>query len=235
MEEQGLHHYDLYFKDGSVPSIDIVNNFIEVCTSERGAIGVHCKAGLGRTGTLIGCYAIKIFKFPARAFIAWCRLCRPGSILGPQQQFLIDYEISIKKKTTFSLNTSHIHGHKAIFGDHNQAEKLIDAKAKRESLNDTLPEFPHHYRHESLDAIDLSETRLESQETPKITHKCQNKSREQTPVKSKYSGFNSEIQKLCMRKGIRPGASTAFYALAAKNLKTVRVMKILYGTSSCNE
>ena len=24
--------------------------------------------------------------------IAWCRICRPGSVVGPQQQFCADYE-----------------------------------------------------------------------------------------------------------------------------------------------
>lgn len=31
---------------------------------------------------------MKHYKMPAPAFIAWNRICRPGSILGPQQQFL---------------------------------------------------------------------------------------------------------------------------------------------------
>lgn len=48
-----------------------------------GAIAIHCKAGLGRTGTLIGLYAMKTFRIPAIDFIAWIRLCRPGSIIGP--------------------------------------------------------------------------------------------------------------------------------------------------------
>lgn len=45
---------------------------------------MHCKAGLGRTGTLIGCYVLNHYRFPADEFIAWCRICRPGTILGPQ-------------------------------------------------------------------------------------------------------------------------------------------------------
>lgn len=51
---------------------------------------MHCKAGLGRTGTLIACYAMKHYYFPAADFIGWIRICRPGSILGPQQNFLIE-------------------------------------------------------------------------------------------------------------------------------------------------
>lgn len=56
------------------------------------------KAGLGRTGTLIACYAIKHFRFPAAAFIGWIRICRPGSVLGPQQNYLLSMEEKLLKK-----------------------------------------------------------------------------------------------------------------------------------------
>lgn len=65
-----------------------MREFIEIVEKEQGALAVHCKAGLGRTGTLISCYAIKNYKIPAKAMIAWNRICRPGSIIGPQQHFL---------------------------------------------------------------------------------------------------------------------------------------------------
>ncbi|CAK0841885.1 unnamed protein product [Prorocentrum cordatum] len=89
---QGIKHLDLYFSDGSCPSPDIVRKFLTVTENEPGAVAVHCKAGLGRSGTLIGLYAMKHYRFPARAFIGWIRTCRPGSVLGPQQQFLVDME-----------------------------------------------------------------------------------------------------------------------------------------------
>ena len=87
----GIRHYDLYFLDGSTPSEEIIQQFLTIAENEKG-LAVHCKAGLGRTGTLIGCFAMKHFNFPAAAFIGWIRLCRPGSILGPQQQFLNEME-----------------------------------------------------------------------------------------------------------------------------------------------
>ena len=86
--KNGIKHQDLYFIDGSTPSDEIIESFIDSAEKEKHAIAVHCKAGLGRTGTLIGCYAMKHFKFPAAAFIGYIRICRPGSILGPQQKFL---------------------------------------------------------------------------------------------------------------------------------------------------
>lgn len=88
----GINHSELYFIDGSTPSDAILNQFMRISEQENGALAVHCKAGLGRTGTLIGCYAMKHYKFPAAAFIGWIRIARPGSILGPQQYYLLEKE-----------------------------------------------------------------------------------------------------------------------------------------------
>lgn len=70
--------------DGSCPSKAIISKFISIVENAKGAVGVHCKAGLGRTGTLIGCYAMKHFDISPKEYIAWARLARPGSVLGPQ-------------------------------------------------------------------------------------------------------------------------------------------------------
>jgi len=90
--DHGIKHVDLYFTDGSCPSNEIVTKFLHIAESEPKGVAVHCKAGLGRTGTLIGLHCMKHLFFPARAFIAWNRICRPGSILGAQQQYLCDME-----------------------------------------------------------------------------------------------------------------------------------------------
>ena len=87
--EKEIAHDDLFFIDGSTPPENIVESFMKVCDDhfaqpDSGAISIHCKAGLGRTGTLIGLWAMKHFQIPAEAFIGWIRIARPGSILGPQ-------------------------------------------------------------------------------------------------------------------------------------------------------
>lgn len=81
----GVKHLDLYFLDGSTPPDDIVDKFLEAVEKEKGGIAIHCKAGLGRTGSLIALYCMKHYGFPPAAFIGWIRIARPGSILGPQQ------------------------------------------------------------------------------------------------------------------------------------------------------
>jgi len=84
----GIRHVDLYFLDGSNPSDEIIARFLELAEGNQGAVAVHCKAGLGRTGTLIAMYVMKHYRFTASDFIGWIRILRPGSILGPQQYFL---------------------------------------------------------------------------------------------------------------------------------------------------
>jgi cell division cycle 14 len=93
--DNGFQHYDLFFVDGSTPSDAIVRQFLDICESTTGAVSVHCKAGLGRTGSLIGCYIMKHYKFTAAETIAWIRICRPGSIIGYQQHWMAEKQHSM--------------------------------------------------------------------------------------------------------------------------------------------
>ena len=146
--ENGIAHNDLFFMDGSNPSDEIVDEFLKICenhfSKESGAIAVHCKAGLGRTGTLIGCFVLKHFKVSAECFIGWSRIARPGTILGPQQLFLCEKEgelsndpTSYKKSISMKEKEwSPIDKIKSIKGEAHQGNYLVSAKERNsESKN----------------------------------------------------------------------------------------------------
>lgn len=125
----GLQHFSLHFPDGGVPNTRIIEKFLEICIREPQGLAVHCKAGLGRTGTLIGCYAIKVLQFPADEFIAWCRICRPGSIIASQQDFLLDFERTCKSMRPLRnfYDTSEI----------SQSKRLLNSKSATHKRHQT--------------------------------------------------------------------------------------------------
>ena len=63
-------------------------SFIWLVKSHSSGIAVHCRAGLGRTGTVACAYLIRECGMTAEEAIGFCRICRPGSVVGCQQHFL---------------------------------------------------------------------------------------------------------------------------------------------------
>jgi cell division cycle 14 len=88
---RGLAHLDLPFADGAPPPARVVRGFLAAVDAARargGAVAVHCRAGLGRTGTLAALYMMARHGFAAREAMGWLRIMRPGSVIGRQQRFL---------------------------------------------------------------------------------------------------------------------------------------------------
>lgn len=83
----------------TVEEIDSTVNFIENEIEAKRAVLVHCAAGKGRTGTILGAYLLKINNLSAKDAITRIRNIRPGSIqTDSQEKSLYEYEKYLRDK-----------------------------------------------------------------------------------------------------------------------------------------
>ncbi|KAG8278693.1 hypothetical protein J6590_014246 [Homalodisca vitripennis] len=157
----GVAHYELYFVDGSVPSHEIVTRFFDITENASGAVAVHCKAGLGRTGCLIGAYLIKHYRMTALEAIAWMRICRPGCVIGYQQTWLEEMEPALwnmgdSYRLRYHGGVDRIHNHKyGIYSFRNKEPNQMqsveglscDCRDMQQGSTPTL--YPHPSLHAS--------------------------------------------------------------------------------------
>ena len=88
LEAAGIRCMHIELNDGPIPQPAAVAGFLAAVAAADGAVAVHGQEGLGRTGTLVAAHLMATHGFSAREAIGWMRMVRPGSVVGPQQQFL---------------------------------------------------------------------------------------------------------------------------------------------------
>ncbi|KAI9830123.1 MAG: hypothetical protein M1819_005800 [Sarea resinae] len=146
----GIHHLDMIFDDGTCPPLQLVKKFIklahEMITVKHKGIAVHCKAGLGRTGCLIGAYLIYRYGFTANEVIAFMRFMRPGMVVGPQQHWLHLnqgafrewwWEDTIKEKLVAALPSTPTHSsHRQRLPSSSQTATPPNGNSKRAALGE---------------------------------------------------------------------------------------------------
>lgn len=130
-EEQGIRHHELYFDDCTVPSNALVLKFLDTCEKEPGIVAVHCRAGLGRTGTMIAAYFIKHHGMSASECIGWLRIVRPGCVIGPQQQYLHWLERTLQGASAMVQPNVQQPWHVSVSQSAEMGKQVAEAQASR--------------------------------------------------------------------------------------------------------
>ena len=116
-----IYSYNFQCRDHHSLAPALLLDIVKVLTfsMQEGKVGVHCHAGLGRTGQVIACYLIYQFQMSAQSAILYVRLKRPNSIQSRSQilsVFQFDSYLSGGMNSFASLSAFLIHQQKLLHG-----------------------------------------------------------------------------------------------------------------------
>lgn len=229
----GIAHVDMIFEDGTCPPLQLVRRFIkmahEMITIKKKGIAVHCKAGLGRTGCLIGAYLIYKYGFTANEVIAFMRFMRPGMVVGPQQHWLhlnqgafrewwfedsmreklaqstpVTPRVSTKKRTSngvVSTPPNNSHSKRAALGeiDHNEAAAYPDQDLPAPTPGQPRKSHRKDSRHHPYSRTASGSLAVENEQRSHRSHRKSNESSE--------SEEEIQLRRLAQRSSRSPVAS----------------------------
>jgi len=92
----GIYYYNLGWTDMGVPKMETMMAILQIISfsvvESRKKVSIHCHAGYGRTGLVIGCWLVYAYGLEAEEAIKLVRTRRPGCIqTRKQKRFVIDF------------------------------------------------------------------------------------------------------------------------------------------------
>ncbi|KAJ8710852.1 hypothetical protein PYW08_009367 [Mythimna loreyi] len=103
--EKKLNWSLIRIEEFDAPTLKQIQEFIEICeyAGSRGeAVGVHCRQGWGRTGTLLACYLVHFQDMTPERAILTVRLNRPGSIETYEQEKAVCHYHDFLRSTMYA-------------------------------------------------------------------------------------------------------------------------------------
>ena len=98
MSALGLREVGLPVRDFTAPSPEILRTAVEVISSTDLPIAIHCRGGLGRTGTVVAAW-LTSEGLAAEEAIARVRALRPGSIETSRQEAAVHKFAALQAST----------------------------------------------------------------------------------------------------------------------------------------
>ncbi|CAK1591254.1 unnamed protein product [Parnassius mnemosyne] len=92
--ERKLKWTEIGIKEFGAPTLKQILKFIEICerAEMKGeVIGVHCRHGRGRTGTMLACYLVHFKNMAPERAVLTVRVQRPGSCETYEQEKIVCY------------------------------------------------------------------------------------------------------------------------------------------------
>jgi atypical dual specificity phosphatase len=87
-----IDYFHLNVEDYGAPTLEELDNvvrYIQLQIENGKPVMVHCAAGKGRTGTVLGAYLVKVEDLTADIAIKKIRTLRPGSVQSVRQEMAI--------------------------------------------------------------------------------------------------------------------------------------------------